>query len=164
MSFPSVADSADPDSQSHAGVTHGYLDDGEPFVRVFLVPDTVNIAGARCIGYLVPHLCYLCKEFDVALTQFRVGPIDFHADGCREFRQSLEFHNIRVFLRRLNFLAILYFEIFRLVLLGCLYGEAIPRFGTFAAEPGHFGGHNGHQMLPEGIIAGKNGPVVRDND
>ena len=51
---------------------HGDLDDGKPFLRVFLVPDVVQIAGAVCIGHLVPHLCNLCKEFYVTLTKFGV--------------------------------------------------------------------------------------------
>ena len=143
---------------------HRDLDYSKPFLRVFLVPDAVHIVGPGRIRDFIPHLRNLGKEFDVALTQFGVWAINFHTDGGRVLRQGLEFDNLGVLLRRCNPLAILYLEVFRLVLPGSLDREAISRFRALAAEPGHFGSHDIDQVHSEGIISGKDSPVVSDGD
>ena len=140
------------------------LDYGEPFLRVFLVPYPVHIAGTRSIDNRVRHFGDFGKELEVALAQLAIWAIDLHTDGCREFRQGLEFHDVGVFPGRCNLLAILYLEIFRLVFLCGLDGEAIARFRTLAAEPGHFRGYDTHKVHSEGIVVRQYGPVVSNGD
>ena len=113
------------------------MDDGEPFGRVLLIPDAVDVNGARWIGNLVALFLQIGNEFYVIVVQFIKRAEDLQAGSQLHGRDFLELDEsgVRDFLRHL--LAVLDVDVLRLVA-AVFDGVALARFWAFASQTGHF--------------------------
>ena len=113
------------------------MDDGEPFGRVLLIPDAVDVNGARWIGNLVALFLQIGNEFYVIVVQFIKRAEDLQAGSQLHGRDVLELDEsgVRDFLRHL--LAVLDVDVLRLVS-AVFDGVAVARFWAFASQTGHF--------------------------
>jgi len=94
---------------------HRHLDDGEPFVGILLVPDTVDINGAWSIDNLVALFLQVGEKFNVVVVQFVIRAEDLQASRQRYGRDIFELDEsgVSAFLRDL--LAVLDVNVLRLV-------------------------------------------------
>ena len=53
-----------------------HLDDGEPFIGILLVPDTVDVNGARSTDNLVALLLQIGEELDIVVIEFLIRAED----------------------------------------------------------------------------------------
>ena len=60
---------------------HRHLDDGEPLVGVLLIPDAVDVNGARRIGNLVALFLQIGKELDIVVIEFLIRAEDLQTGG-----------------------------------------------------------------------------------
>ena len=72
------------------GLFNGNLNDGKPFLRIFLIPDAVDIAVARMSCNLVPLLFHIGVCFCDRFIETFIWTIMFPAEHFRNSRQSLE--------------------------------------------------------------------------
>ena len=114
-----------------------HLDDGEPFGRVLLVPDTVDVNGARSTDNLVALLLQIGEELDIVVIEFLIRAEDLQTGSQRHGRDVLELDQSRVCSLLCHLLAVLDVDVLRLVA-AVLDGLAVARFRAFAAQTGHF--------------------------
>ena len=116
----------------------GNLNDREPFLRVFLIPDAIDIAGTRVTCHLVALLFYISICFCERFIETVVWTIMFHAEHFRNSRQSLELYYTAVCTHFFNLLSVFYVYVRWSVFLVILDCKAIAGRRTFAAESLHF--------------------------
>ena len=133
-----------------------YLNDREPLLWVFLVPDTVNITCTMLADYFIPMLFYIAEGFDKRFVEVFVWTDMLHTESLRYDWQTLELDDGAVFTHFLHLFAILDVNVRRGVFLVVFDGEAISRRWTLASEPMHLRGDFLHAH-------GTDGGEVRDD-
>lgn len=116
---------------------HRDLDDGQPFVRIFLIPDSVYINRTRISSNLITFLFEPGKKVYVSLIQLSILSEHLHTGCLRNLRYLLEPDDIGVLAFGGHFLAILDVNILGLVA-SVFDGIAVARCGTLASQAGHF--------------------------
>ena len=73
-----------------------HLNDGQPLLGVFLVPDTIDIDGSGSVGDFPAFLLHPGEEVDVILIKTVVRAIDLHANCRGHLGDILELDDGRV--------------------------------------------------------------------
>ena len=132
------------------------LNNGEPFLWVFLVPGAVDVAGAMLSDSLVALFLHIAEELGERLVEALVGADVLHAEHLGDGGQTLELNDCAVLSHRFYLLTILNIDVHGFILLVVLDGEAVAWRRTLAAETLH--------LWPNLLIKhGSDGRIVGDD-
>ena len=139
------------------------LNNRQPFLGVFLVPDTIDIACAMLTNHLIAVFLDVAEGLGVRLEKSLVGTDMFHAECLGNLGQPLKLDDGAVGAHLLHLFAVLDVDVCRCVLFVVFHSEAITWRRTFAAETLHLGTNFLVAHRTDGGVVGDD-LAVRGND